>query len=330
MAEHIKTILPRRIAVIFNKLFWLSTKLHKTSSNLGFVKKCLHLHLTPKFAQVQGQFATKEDQHTAERIILGSNAKKHIDLLKGIIYEHRKTANELQSITGPLLFKLLYKRILNESKDIRSKSFKTKLDKLSNLRPTYQKKNITVPYKIPVINLSSTELTRTEITQLSYGLEHSYVDKNKYVKRNLASHFESLAYSINKNIKNEEREEVHEFLRAYCDKFTKNIYATRDPTFSNLKRLRNDDSIVIIPGDKDSSVVIMDKVDYVRKLQDMIDEGIEKKVYEKSEDNTLTDLKHFQDFLYRNFSKYEHYDDMWPTSNGPAKLYGTAKNPQIQ
>ena len=37
-----------------------------------------------------------------------------------------------------------------------------------------------------------------------------------------------------------------------------------------------------------------------------------------------TDLKRFQDFLYRNFSKYEKYD-MLPSSNQPAQIYGTAK-----
>ena len=108
--------------------------------------------------------------------------------------------------------------------------------------------------------------------------------------------------------------------------FDKNIKNSKDFTYSNLKRLKEDDSIVIIPGDKDSCVVVMDKVDYVNKLNTMIDEGIDNKVYEESEeDNTLFDLKHFQDFLYRNFRKYEHYKDMWPTSHAPAKLYGTAK-----
>ena len=124
-------------------------------------------------------------------------------------------------------------------------------------------------------------------------MNQSFIDKNKHVKKNLAAHLESLAFSINKNIKNEEREDVHEFLRAYCDTFTKNIYEAKDHTYSNLKRLRDDDSIVIIPGDKDSCVVVMNKVDYVKKIQDMIDNGIETKVYKKSEDEILYWLSKF-------------------------------------
>ena len=69
----------------------------------------------------------------------------------------------------------------------------------------------------------------------------------------------------------------------------------------------------------------MDKNDYVKKMQEMTDKGIQEGVYVKTEDNTLQDVKQFQDFLYRNFSKYEKYNDMLPSSNQPAQLYGTTK-----
>jgi len=45
----------------------------------------------------------------------------------------------------------------------------------------------------------------------------------------------------------------------------------------------------------------------------------------KSTDNTFKDLKHFQDFIYRNFKNYKHYDKMYPRSNQPGQIYGTAK-----
>ena len=109
--------------------------------------------------------------------------------------------------------------------------------------------------------------------------------------------------------------------------FSPNIYNSKDftNTYNNLKSLIKNENVVVIPGDKDSCVVIMNKTDYVQKLQNMIDEGIEKGVYANSSDNTLKDLKQFQDFLYRHFKKYKHYDQMCASSNTPAKLYGTAK-----
>ena len=57
----------------------------------------------------------------------------------------------------------------------------------------------------------------------------------------------------------------------------------------------------------------------------MIEEGISKATYERTDDTTLQDLKSFQDFLYRNFYNYVNYQKMYRHSNQPAKLYGTAK-----
>ncbi|XP_066934351.1 uncharacterized protein [Clytia hemisphaerica] len=69
----------------------------------------------------------------------------------------------------------------------------------------------------------------------------------------------------------------------------------------------------------------MNRLDYINKLQGMIDDGINNGIYKQAEDTTLHDLKIFKDFLYRNFNKYEHYKDMIPTANQPAQLYGLAK-----
>ena len=74
-----------------------------------------------------------------------------------------------------------------------------------------------------------------------------------------------------------------------------------------------------------SCVVIMNRSDYFKKLQHMIDEGIQIGVYIVTEDRTLEVLKLFRSFLYRNFKKYEHYEKMLLTSNQPGQLYGTAK-----
>ena len=64
----------------------------------------------------------------------------------------------------------------------------------------------------------------------------------------------------------------------------------------------------------------MDKSDYVQKLEDMIEEGISKETYERTDGTTLQDLKRFQDFLCRNFYNYENYHTMYPHSNQLAKL----------
>ena len=81
----------------------------------------------------------------------------------------------------------------------------------------------------------------------------------------------------------------------------------------------------MVSGDKQSWVVLIDKTDYQDKLQKMVDDGIKTGIYKVAEDNTLKDLELFKSYLYRNFRKYKHYDEMLPKSNQPGQLYGTAK-----
>ena len=69
----------------------------------------------------------------------------------------------------------------------------------------------------------------------------------------------------------------------------------------------------------------MEREIYTNKLQQTIDDGINRGVYSNAVDNTLKDLKTFRHFLYRNFKDHPNYDKMLPKSNQPARLYGTAK-----
>ena len=60
--------------------------------------------------------------------------------------------------------------------------------------------------------------------------------------------------------------------------------------------------IVILKGNKDSSIALMNRSDYIEKIEVIIDDGIRKGIYEVTTDSTLQDLKRFQDFLYRNLN----------------------------
>ena len=108
---------------------------------------------------------------------------------------------------------------------------------------------------------------------------------------------EFLADSVKDNIDHKNLEHFHEFLRGYTDIFTNNIYATKDYTYHNLRGMIQNKDIVLVKGYKDSSVVIMNKSDYVTRLDTMIDDGIIKGTYVETTDNTLKELSRFQDFL---------------------------------
>ena len=78
-------------------------------------------------------------------------------------------------------------------------------------------------------------------------------------------------------------------------------------------------------GDKDSLAVILNKTDFIEKIENMIKEGIDKGTYTLTEHNTIKDRKNFTQFLKQNFKGYEKLDDMLPTSNQPARLNASAK-----
>ena len=119
----------------------------------------------------------------------------------------------------------------------------------------------------------------------------------------------SLAESIKSNINHKNLEHFHEFLHGYTDIFSNNIYATKDYTYHNLCGMIQNKDIVVVKGDKDSSVVTMKKSDYVTKLGTMIDDGIMKSTHLETTDNMLKELLRFQHFLYRTFHNYECYKD---------------------
>ena len=83
--------------------------------------------------------------------------------------------------------------------------------------------------------------------------------------------------------------------------------------------------MVVVSGDKESCVVLIDKTNYQDKLQKMVEEGIKNGIYKVAEHNTLKDQKLFKSLLYRSFRKYKHYEEMLPKSNQPAQFYDTAK-----
>ena len=79
--------------------------------------------------------------------------------------------------------------------------------------------------------------------------------------------------------------------------------------------LRENKDIIILSADKESCRVIINKRDYVRKVDQMIEDGITEDNYIETSDDTLFDLKLFQGFLYRCLYKHKDYEAMRPHSN---------------
>ena len=172
-------------------------------------------------------------------------------------------------------------------------------------------------------------LTNKEEKQLKLGLKGGFVDKNKNIKKILTDNMERVAERVTNSFDQNQVEYFHEVMRI-IQTFSLKIYLQPNITHINLKDIIRDKDLVIINGDKDSSVVAMNRTDYNNIMQKIADDGIKSKIYEVTTDNNLKNLKFLQEFLYSNFKDYENYDDVGPVSNQLAKLHGTAKTHRFE
>ena len=99
-------------------------------------------------------------------------------------------------------------------------------------------------------------LQSTDISPLEHDLKQCFADKNIYIKNDIVKSFSS---SINKDISPDDTRNFHKFLRSATNTITQNIYKTKDSTYNLLKPLQTNKDIVLLSGDNDSSVVILDK-----------------------------------------------------------------------
>ena len=204
-----------------------------------------------------------------------------------------------------LLFTFPYeKRILSSCEQKNKKLYKL-LGNARRIKPN----NVSIPIK----NLSSYEIDESSLRE---GLSHSFVDKNKFIKRNIAVEMEHLAICVDVCVNSGVKEDFHEFLRGHTIKFTQNIYHSKDNTVKSIKYIRNNKNIDILSGDKDPSVVIMNKIDYINEVDDMINEGM------KTTQITLIRIC----TISNPFSKHKDYSKLRPVSNQPARLFATAIN----
>ena len=136
---------------------------------------------------------------------------------------------------------------------------------------------------------------------------------------------ESVALRLDNYVDFSMKETFHEFLRSSTIIISNNIYSEKDNTVKLLSPLIKNDKIVILAADKESCTVILNKSDYIRKVNNIIKKCMQQGKYIETIDTTQSGLKHFNDFLYRHFKRSEHYDQMCPVSNQPGRFFPTAK-----
>ena len=260
--------IPRCVAVDFNNLIRVTSKVQKRAASIGFVKKALYREVTPKFALVKGQFKTEKDKWKCEQKVMLSHLQDHKNTLKPLIKEYNTLRIYMINNYGKTFCNIITNHIMNRLRESRMLSLKTKNKKL---RCLIELKQPPPQYdQVLIVNLTKYVLSTVERSQLELGLEYSFINKSKNQRKFLAANLESICQRVDKDIDQGMKEEFHEFLRRYTDIFIKNINNTKDHTYNNLKGLIKNKNLCVLSGDKDSCVIIMNKQDYIVKLEEIL------------------------------------------------------------
>ncbi|XP_066926368.1 uncharacterized protein [Clytia hemisphaerica] len=317
-----KIVLPQRIATLVSSLKSTTSRLQRIAASIAFIDQALFVNVIPTFARVKGNFLNDKDQKKAEIGILKTHRENHKKTLKYLSNEQYRLKKKLYWLTGDILGNILISRVLNLLRFDNRKQLKSKFEKIRWLRWKQGQSSKKDNFQVPIINLSGQDLNHE---CLRYGLNHCFIDKNKFVKKDLAIELEHLAEQTDEFIDDNKREEYHEYLRKLTNNLSKNVYQSKDDTFKLTRELRENENIVILSGDKDTSITILTKSDYQEKVQKMIDEGIKDGKYKSVDDTVYKDLSSFQGFLLRHFQKHPDYKKMYPSNNQPARFFASAK-----
>ena len=136
---------------------------------------------------------------------------------------------------------------------------------------------------------------------------------------------ESLATVVDKFKDQSFKEFIREYSQSSTNALAKNIYSYKDTTLKSLNNLRKNKDIVGLGADKESCTVILNKDDYFKKVNSIIEDGFKQMKYVETTDDTCNKLKGFQDFLYHHFYKHKYYKEMHPSSGQLSQFLGTAK-----
>ena len=213
---------------------------------------------------MNANFASEDHRYANVKSILKVNLQEHTLKLRRVNADLSILRTAFVSKHGTGALKLIHHMV---SKSLRPEHFDSLSTKNKKLSKLMKSKHESKDFSVPIINLSSHVIVDATLHYLRYGLNHSFIDKNQDVKLNLLSEFKLLLNQVSSSIPIGQHEDFKHFFRIHSNLFHQNIFSTPDYTYKVLQKITTDPDLVVLSGDKDSSVVIMQCTDYVNKLK---------------------------------------------------------------
>ena len=174
-----------------------------------------------------------------------------------------------------------------------------------------------------MINLSKTPLTREQEGLLAHGPKFVITPRESPVKEYIAA-TEQVCTKIDQGKQDEFRVEVKRLLLQ--DQNNKRLANISKEELKALKELKLDNNRLILTANKGVALVVMDKQEYVKKVEDLLQESSYKKNAEdptaKQKNKLISILKTIK---VDGGLKDELYRRLYPTGAGSPQFYGLPK-----
>ena len=302
------------------------TKISKIRCDIKFLITCKKNNLTPVFAKPH--LVVKINSHVRQKITrtiidaeLKNKYKRKTELKKYLNNAEESLYNKIGFISKCALNSRI-------STTIRGKHIKWNFihqNKLDSLFKSSSKNGTqtTRPFKSIIHNYSSYTLNAEEQYALSFGLEEPIPDRlsSNQVKTEFENFYQQVTKHTN-HLSMNDKDELQSKLRRTCENYSKlkTPYKYKDI----IKKLSQNNNIIILKQDKGRGVVILDKSTYVDKCLSLLNTD---QFCKLDKDPTKTTESKVQRVLRSVKSQIgeTEYKNIYPTGSIPGKLYGTAK-----
>ena len=318
----------------------LDFKTRKCNLDVEFLQTCLENKLVPnflKFKVTNSALKTSKAYRDCQIRLLKQEISNKKSLHRTKDAELRKLKHELVRCMSVVDFTHVISLFAKSNDATLVKCKEVQKKKLYNLGYFERDKETTDPDQV-IHNFSSYELSEDEKRLLAKGLNFSIPPS----KLNFADHmtpFELLYKEMKKCelskfnldiLKVDMKKIAYSSFKRY--NFLRELNLSKEE-YEALKKLSSNKDIVISKSDKGNSVVIVDRSDYIKRMQDMVDDTTkfeklsvkEGKDYNFMSKEKATVDKFLADLLKKGSINESERSKLSPNGPNPARLYGLPK-----
>ena len=338
----IATYIPRRygqhVLQAFRRTEHFIRKIEITKAHIQFLSTCQHHGLTPKFLHFKlynqrhiGQNHTRKFQDK----LLINEIKQHNKRLQELQDQHDQATQHLATLITTSDYNFLFDVTMSTANRVKHDCELRHDRKLKNLGFEPDIASSLKPDDV-IFNQSDITLSEVEKRALARGLNFSVSPSKQKLPQHLLP-FEQLIDDL-------EHRPINQVEQGWdqCITSIKNIalnsYYVKDNCKPNLPKdeykallnLSKNKSIIITRPDKGNGIVIMNKHDYLSKMNDILKDKTKFKVVSgniykntmKLENRVWTFLRKLKSNMAINSKQY---DRLKPTGSTPGRLYGLPK-----